>query len=113
MAWITKEKRLAIYLRDGFTCGYCGTDLRNADPFDLSLDHLNPRCKGGGNEATNLITSCRECNCVEKHMKHWLDFAPGGAIKRIEHLRNQPLNLELSKALIAGTAGDEALEGRR
>ena len=112
MAWITKEKRLAIYLRDAFACGYCGTDLRQADPAAVTLDHLVPRCKGGGNDPTNLITSCRPCNCVAKHMKTWTDFAPGGAVKRIEYLRNQPLNTELTKALIEGTTGDEAVEAK-
>jgi len=45
-------------------------------------------------------------------MKTWTDFAPGGAVKRIEYLRNQPLNTELAKALIEGTTGDEAVEAR-
>ena len=113
MAWITKEKRLAIYLRDGFKCAYCGEDLRNVDPSAITLDHLAPRCKGGNNDEKNLVTSCRPCNCVEKHMKDWKEYATGGAIKRIEALRNKPLNIELAKALIEGTAGDEELENRR
>jgi hypothetical protein len=46
-------------------------------------------------------------------MKTWTEFAPGGAIKRIEHLRKEPLNVELAKALIEGTAGDEETEGKR
>lgn len=60
--WIRPEKRLAIYLRDGFRCVYCGCDLHGADPRDLNLDHVKPKCEGGTNEANNLVTACRSCN---------------------------------------------------
>lgn len=110
--WIRPEKRLAIYIRDGFGCAYCGRDLRNAAPAEVTLDHLLPRVAGGGNEATNLITACRSCNSSRQD-KPWLDYATGGARDRIEQLRHAPLNLALAKALIADEAGDPALEALR
>jgi 5-methylcytosine-specific restriction endonuclease McrA len=110
--WIRPAKRLAIYVRDGFTCAYCGTDLRNAAPADVTLDHLLPRSTGGSNSPTNLITCCRSCNSSRQD-KPWVDYATGGARDRIEQLRNSPLNIELAKALIAGTAGDAELEAAR
>lgn len=110
--WIRKEKRLAIYIRDGFSCAYCGRDLRGAEPCEVTLDHLLPRCVGGGNEATNLITACRSCNSSRQD-KPWASYATGGSIDRIEQLRNTPLNVKLTKALIAGTAGDPELEALR
>lgn len=110
--WIRPEKRLAIYIRDGFTCAYCGRDLKGAAPAEVNLDHLLPRVAGGGNEATNLITACRSCNCSRQD-KPWIDYATGGAIDRIEQLRHAPLNLPLAKALIDGTAGDVEVEGLR
>lgn len=110
--WIRKEKRLAIYVRDGFSCAYCGRDLRGAEPCEVTLDHLLPRHYGGGNEATNLITACRSCNSSRQD-KPWIDFVPGGARDRIEQLRNTPLNMDLARALIAGTAGDPELEALR
>lgn len=61
--WITPEKRLAIYLRDEFRCLYCLADLHDADATDITLDHVVCRVDGGNNEATNLITACRHCNC--------------------------------------------------
>jgi hypothetical protein len=60
MNWIRQEKRLAIYLRDGLACGYCGDSVENGAK--LSLDHLKPHSKGGSNEATNLVTCCSRCN---------------------------------------------------
>lgn len=110
--WIRPEKRLAIYLRDGFICAYCGRSLKGAEPHDLTLDHLLPRSTGGGNDATNLVTACGNCN-YSRQDRPWIDYATGGARDRIEQLRHQPLNLPLAKALIAGTAGDPEVEGLR
>lgn len=61
-SWITKNRRHAIYRRDGYACVYCTSPHRG-----LSLDHLRPRCKGGGNESTNLVTACGACNSVRQH----------------------------------------------
>lgn len=60
--WITTKRRLAIYLRDAFRCLLCLGDLRGRPPRDISLDHILPRGKGGGNESANLYTCCRACN---------------------------------------------------
>lgn len=65
MNWIRQEKRLAIYIRDNFTCAHCNMDLRKiqaGDGYRIELDHIVPVSKGGGNEATNLVTSCNKCN---------------------------------------------------
>lgn len=53
--WIRSEKRLAIYLRDGFHCLACFRDLHGADPSDITLDHVVPCSKGGSNKASNLF----------------------------------------------------------
>jgi len=58
--WIRDERRLAIYLRDGLACAYCGTTIE--DGAILSLDHLKPRSRGGKNDSRNLVTCCRRCN---------------------------------------------------
>lgn len=59
MNWISQHKRLAIYLRDGLACCYCGTTCEESQ---LTLDHLKPYSKGGNNEASNLVTCCQKCN---------------------------------------------------
>lgn len=58
--WIRNEKRLAIYLRDGLACAYCGATVENGAV--LTLDHLRPHSKNGTNNATNLVTCCKKCN---------------------------------------------------
>jgi hypothetical protein len=60
MNWIRKDARLAIYLRDGMACMWCGASLE--DGAQLSLDHVTPHSKGGKNTASNLVCSCSRCN---------------------------------------------------
>lgn len=58
-ALINKTQRFTVLSRDNFTCRYCG---RKSDLVPLQVDHVIPRCRGGGNELTNLVTACRDCN---------------------------------------------------
>ena len=51
--------RRNVYLRDDFTCQYCG---RKPLVKDLNLDHVKPRSQGGTATWENLVTSCRRCN---------------------------------------------------
>jgi len=68
--WIRVETRLAIYLRDGLGCVYCGVDW---SVFGLSLDHIVPRHEGGTNSPTNLVTSCHSCNREKEALKDNLE----------------------------------------
>lgn len=60
--WYTT--RIAVYLRDGFTCHYCGEVVLVGET--ASLDHIDP---GWNNDPTNLITCCRTCNSSRKNTK--------------------------------------------
>ena len=60
MNWCRQSTRLALYLRDGFACVYCGHAVE--DGATLSLDHVRPVSKGGTNRPTNLVTCCSRCN---------------------------------------------------
>ena len=59
--WCRKSKRLAIYLRDGHRCAYCG---RHSDELKgaLTLDHVLACELGGTNAASNLVACCGRCN---------------------------------------------------
>lgn len=48
-----------IYLRDRYTCGYCGKVF---DKNDLSIDHIIPESRGGLTNWENCVTSCKKCN---------------------------------------------------
>jgi hypothetical protein len=70
--WITKKRRLAIYLRDRWRCVWCAREVWShltADPGRTvlpdclaTLDHVIPREHGGNNTTPNLVTSCMRCN---------------------------------------------------
>lgn len=60
MNWIRQDKRLAIYIRDGLACAYCGHSVEGGA--QLTLDHITPHSKGGSNDASNLVTCCHRCN---------------------------------------------------
>jgi 5-methylcytosine-specific restriction endonuclease McrA len=49
--------RKNILRRDSFKCAYCG---RSDIP--LTVDHVFPRARGGGENWENLITACTTCN---------------------------------------------------
>lgn len=105
--WIRPEKRVAIYLRDGYACAYCGSESR------LSLDHLRPREVGGSHDATNLVTSCVPCNSARRDlsMRSWLQVLRDRGVdtstmaRRIRQLSARKLNMPAAKALLAARKG--------
>lgn len=62
-------KRNEIFERDGYRCVYCGAQLP-AD--ELTLDHVQPRVRGGDRSEGNLVTACKACNTKKGH--HRLSF---------------------------------------
>lgn len=52
-----KLTRREIFIRDDFTCQYCG--LRG---HDLTVDHVIPRSRGGLHVWDNVVTACKTCN---------------------------------------------------
>lgn len=49
--------RREIFVRDKYTCQYCGTKTH-----DLTLDHIIPRHRGGLHTWDNLVAACKHCN---------------------------------------------------
>jgi hypothetical protein len=56
---IAKRVRYEVMRRDGHRCRYCGAAAPEAT---LTLDHVVPHVIGGGDEPSNLVTSCVDCN---------------------------------------------------
>jgi 5-methylcytosine-specific restriction endonuclease McrA len=54
--------RRMVYLRDNFTCQYCGEQFQAKD---LTLDHVKPKSKGGNSTWSNLVTCCGTCNWLK------------------------------------------------
>jgi 5-methylcytosine-specific restriction endonuclease McrA len=51
--------RFNVFLRDRFTCQYCGA--RD----DLTFDHVIPRSKGGQTTWDNVVAACSPCNLTK------------------------------------------------
>lgn len=51
-----RVNRHRILKRDNHSCVYCGSKKQ------LTIDHLIPKSKGGGNTWDNLVTCCISCN---------------------------------------------------
>ena len=48
--------RFNVFLRDRFTCQYCGAHE------ELTFDHVVPRSRGGQTTWENVVTACSPCN---------------------------------------------------
>jgi len=57
--------RKNIFNRDNWTCQYCGI---KPETKQLTIDHVYPRCKGGGWQWTNLTTACACCNSKKANL---------------------------------------------
>ncbi len=121
MNWIRPAKRLAIYLRDGLACSYCGEGVESGAK--LTLDHLLPHSMGGSNAETNLVTCCHRCNSSRGN-RAVAEFAAGVAaylnhgitaediLGHIATTTQRPLDVPAAKALIERRGGfSQALRG--
>jgi 5-methylcytosine-specific restriction endonuclease McrA len=94
--WIRPVKRLAIYLRDGYRCLYCNVDLRGADPREVNLDHVVAKSEGGSNHESNLVTTCRSCNCSrqDKPLSEFCSTEVRRVIRRVTSRQLKPYLFE-------------------
>jgi 5-methylcytosine-specific restriction endonuclease McrA len=59
-------KRERIFERDGYRCVYCGQVFPSEE---LTLDHVQPRLRGGDRSEGNLVTACGGCNVLKGHRR--------------------------------------------
>lgn len=52
----TAFTRFNLFLRDEFTCQYCGSQG------NMTFDHVMPRARGGRTTWQNVVASCSPCN---------------------------------------------------
>lgn len=112
MKWITNERRLAIYLRDGLACAYCGMGIE--DGTRLTLDHIRPWSAETkpDNTSENLVTACLRCNSARgnrtlasfcQSVAAYLDHGIVAATIRT-HVRaclRRPIDLTEAKSILA------------
>ena len=54
-----KLSRNEVFLRDRFTCQYCGKKYQDKE---LTLDHVVPRRQDGSHTWENVVAACNRCN---------------------------------------------------
>lgn len=57
-----------VFERDEYRCVYCAGVF---PPEQLSLDHVQPRMRGGDNSPGNLVTACKACNTRKGSLAAW------------------------------------------
>ena len=54
-----------VHLRDAYVCQYCTTRCKNDD---VTIDHIVPESRGGGDSWENTVTCCKSCNLLKDNM---------------------------------------------
>jgi 5-methylcytosine-specific restriction endonuclease McrA len=58
---MTPQQRDTLRQLYQFRCGYCGTSESEMGA-ELTVDHFQPRSRGGTEEANNWVYCCHACN---------------------------------------------------
>lgn len=66
------DRRERVYRRDGYICVYCA---QPTPVEELTLDHVEPRVKGGDASDGNLVACCRQCNALKGGAAAWAFLA--------------------------------------
>lgn len=61
---INKLKFAKVYVKTKGKCAYCGEELKEGE---ITIDHIQPKSKGGCNNADNLFLCCKSCNSRKKN----------------------------------------------
>lgn len=111
---ISKRLRFEVYKRDKFSCVYCG---RSVPEVVLVLDHVEAHSAGGVDDATNLVTACKECNAGKSDVPLG-DILPAigaGAVgemqERVEQMRLSTLAPRVRRGAAPSAHGDLARLG--
>ena len=76
-------RRELIFARDEYRCVYCGERL---EPELLTVDHVQPRMRGGDRSGGNLVTACGGCN-ARKGSLRLAEFLRTDAVARDHFFR--------------------------
>jgi 5-methylcytosine-specific restriction endonuclease McrA len=64
--------RERVLARDAYRCVYCGEHFPEPQ---LTLDHVEPRMRGGDWSEGNLVAACRPCNALKGSAPAWAFLA--------------------------------------
>lgn len=87
-----------MFRRDGYRCVYCGVI---APSEDLTVDHVEPRMRGGDESEGNLVTCCKPCNTLKGAAPAWSYLSKNAQLR--EHF--------LASVAASGAGADGAAAG--
>jgi len=67
-----RMKRSEVFARDAYLCVYCG---QGEPEVVLTVDHVEPRMRGGDHSRGNLVTACAACNRRKGGQAAWAYLA--------------------------------------
>jgi 5-methylcytosine-specific restriction endonuclease McrA len=76
-------RREQIFARDEYQCVYCGERF---EPVLLTVDHVQPRMRGGDRSGGNLVTACSACNASKAGLR-LAEFLRADAVRRANFFR--------------------------
>ena len=75
--------RTDVFARDQWRCVYCGEQFPEEE---LTVDHVQPRVRGGDRSGGNLVSACRGCNTAKGHLR-LAHFLATNAVARANFFR--------------------------
>jgi len=81
--------RRDVFERDSHACVYCGRSALDDPEVELSVDHVQPRMRGGDHSRGNLVTACTRCNLEKGGQPAWAYLADRAA-ERTRFLARTP-----------------------
>jgi 5-methylcytosine-specific restriction endonuclease McrA len=104
-SWIERRPRSApltrrnVLLRDDHTCQYCGIEGTSRE---LTIDHVQPRSRGGPTSWENVAAACGPCN------RRKGDRTPDEARMPLARVPRRPSALQLGRrGMVLGEFPDE------
>lgn len=88
---MTSQQRQEVRERFGFRCGYCGVHEEQVGA-ELTVDHFQPRSRGGTDDPENLVYCCHACN------SHKGDYWQSATTQRLLHPLRDNLAVHLTES---------------
>jgi hypothetical protein len=109
---ITKEQRRSVRERANFACEFCGVSESDTAG-QLTIDHFQPKSKGGDDNLDNLLYSCMRCNLYKQDYWPENENAP-----KLWNPRNEPperhfLEIEDGKLISLTNVGEFTIKRLR
>jgi len=85
---ISEAVRAHVRAHAGDRCGYC-LSRQDYMPWQLEIEHIIPKAKGGTDDEENLWLACRPCNLYKADQTHGRDPLTGHLVRLFDPRRQR------------------------